>query len=79
MAFVQLMGLKPNISPNSNSSVCARCALIFAMQNIIRNMSKPSGFDGVRAVCGEFCYFPFISRHWNRVVCPLRFSKTAST
>ena len=31
MAFLQLMGLKPNTSAYSNSSLSARCALNFAL------------------------------------------------
>ena len=32
VAFAQMMGLKPNNKANSNSSLCARCALNFALQ-----------------------------------------------
>ena len=77
-ALCCVMRLKPNTSANSDPSLCARCGLNFALQ-ISFETCKPSGFDGVRAVCGEFWVLSFISRHWNRVACSLCFSKTAST
>ena len=65
VALVQLMGLMPNISVNQFRFFAVRKMRVeFCFANILQNISKPGDFDDVHAVCGEFCYFPFISRHW---------------
>ena len=38
----------------------------FCCANILQSISKTNCLDDVRAVYGEFCYFPFISRHWKQ-------------